>query len=307
MENSSLQPLTPLNSWIPGEVRERGDHPFTNAQKVLDQISEFPTLPTIYSSLADLLADPAATTHEVARIISSDQASTSKILKIVNSPLYGYPGQIDTVSRAIVILGFNEIYNLILTTAIMDFFSRQDPLLDFQPVDFWGHSIAVGVAAKCLAKTLRLAREDNFFTAGVLHDIGKLIFFEYADGQYAKALALSKQHRTSIQSGELLVFGTDHALIGALLAERWGLPPSIINALRYHETGILPGAEDKLVAVVHLGNILVRALELGYPGDDLIHRPNPEAIKILKLKPGFLTQVVPELLEEVEEISQILL
>jgi putative nucleotidyltransferase with HDIG domain len=277
-----------------------------NVERIIENILEFPTLPTVYSSLVDVLADPSSTIQDVSRIIANDQASTSKILKIVNSPFYGFPGQIDTVSRAIVILGYNEINNLILTSYIMDFFSKKDSLLDFQPVDFWGHSIAVGIATKYLGAALGLTKQDNFFTAGILHDIGKLFFFEFAEDQFSKALEFSRKHRQTIQSAEWSVFGTDHAQIGALLTEKWGLPQSIVNALRYHETGIIPETPDKLVAAVHLGNILVRALELGYPGDDFISQPNKEALDILNLEPGILTKIVPDLLKDYEEISRIL-
>jgi putative nucleotidyltransferase with HDIG domain len=276
------------------------------ASRILENIQEFSTLPTVYSSLADALADPSSTTQDIAKIIACDQASTSKVLKIVNSPLYGFQGQIDSVSRAIVILGHNEIYNLILSSYIMDFFSKKDSLWDFHPVDFWGHSIAVGITTKCLGQALGLNNRDNFFTAGVLHDIGKLVFFEFAEDQFSKVLELSKKHRQTPLEAELSVFGMDHAQAGSLIAEKWGLPHSIVKALRYHETGVVPGIPDQLVAAVHLGNILVRALELGHPGDDFIPQPNKEAMEILNLEPGSLTKIVPSLLQDYEAICRVL-
>jgi putative nucleotidyltransferase with HDIG domain len=307
MEKQATDSLNILTPWLPSEGQVNGYQAVIKAELILENISEFPTLPTIYSSLADALADPCSTTRDVSRIISCDQASTSKILKIVNSPLYGYPGQIDTVSRAIVVLGYNEISNLVLTSQIMDLFSKRESLLDFRPVDFWGHSIAVGIATRHIGKALGLAKQDNFFTAGVLHDIGKLVFFEFASDQFTRALEWAKKHRLPIQAAEWEIFGTDHAYTGALLAEKWLLPQSIVQALRFHETGIAPETDPKLIASVHLGNALVRALELGYPGDDLILQPKQEALDILKLEPGILTQIVPNLLKDYEEITRILL
>jgi putative nucleotidyltransferase with HDIG domain len=292
---------------LSGAGLEREDHILELAGSFLDNIQEFPTLPTVYSSLVDVLADPRSTTQDVSNLIACDQASTSKVLKIVNSPFYGFSGQIDTVSRAIVILGYNEIYNLILTSYIMDFFSKKDSFFDFQPVDFWGHSIAVGIATKYLGKAMGQVNQDNFFTAGVLHDIGKLVFFEFAEDQFSKALELSKKHGQALHLAETSVFGRDHAQTGALIAEKWGLPQSIVTALRYHETGIVPGTPVTLVAAVHLGNILVRALELGDPGDVFIPQPNKEAMKILNLDPGSLTNIVPSLIKDYQEICSVLL
>ena len=95
------------------------------ASNLVKNIKEFSTLPTVYSSLIDVLADPKSSTEDVSNIISCDQASTTKVLRVVNSPFYGFSGQIDTVSRAIVILGFSEIYNLILASYLMDFFLKK--------------------------------------------------------------------------------------------------------------------------------------------------------------------------------------
>ena len=257
-----------------------------NASQLIKNIKEFSTLPTVYSSLLDILADPKSTAQDIANIITCDQASTMKVLKVVNSPFYGFSGQIDTVSRAIVILGFNEIYNLILSSYIMDFFLKKEAVLDFRPVDFWGHSIAVGIATRLIGQTQGLPNQENFFVTGVLHDIGKLVFFEYSEDQFAAALALSKRTQQSLHVAEMTVFGMDHTETGALIAERWRFPPSIIQAIRHHQIGIVPGKSDGLTAAVHLGNILCRALELGYPGDDFIPQPNPEAMAIIKCPSG---------------------
>ncbi len=277
------------------------------ASHLIKNIQEFSTLPTVYSTLVDVLADPKSTTEDVSNIIACDQASTTKVLKVVNSPFYGFSGQIDTISRAIVILGFNEIYNLILASYLMDFFLKKDAVLDFRPVDFWGHSIAVGIAARLVGQTLGLPHQENFFVTGVLHDIGKLVFFEFSEDQFAAALALSKRSQQPLYTAELTVFGIEHSEAGALLAERWRFPSSIIQSIRHHQTGIVPGKYDELTAAVHLGNIYCRALELGYPGDDFIPQPNPEALKIIDAQPSLLKEITPSLLKNYEETAQFLL
>jgi putative nucleotidyltransferase with HDIG domain len=277
------------------------------AVTLVETIKEFSTLPTVYSSLMDVLADPSATTQEVSNLIACDQASTSKVLKIVNSPLYGFPGQIDTISRAVVVLGFNEIYNLILSSYIMDFFAGKESVLKFQPVDFWRHSIAVGIATKHLGRAGGRTNQENFFIAGILHDIGKLVFFQFAEEQFSEALDLSEREGLPLQEAEGRVFGMDHPQAGALIAENWNMPGTIIQAIRYHEQGVAPGGCDFLLAAVHVGNIVARALELGYAGDDFIPRPNPRTLELLNLKPGALSSMVPSLLEDYDEICQTLL
>jgi putative nucleotidyltransferase with HDIG domain len=277
------------------------------ADRLVETIREFSTLPTVYSSLMDALADPTATTQDVSNLIACDQASTSKVLKIVNSPLYGFPGQIDTISRAVVVLGFNEIYNLILSSYIMDFFTRKESFQKFQPVDFWSHSIAVGIATKYLGRAAGQTNQENFFIAGVLHDIGKLVFYQFAEEQFSVALDLSESQGIPLRQAEAQVFGLDHPQAGALIAENWNLPRPIVQAIRYHGEGIVPEGFNFLVAAVHAGDIVARALELGYAGDDFIPQPNPQALGLLNLKPGTLTAIVPALLEDYDEISRTLL
>jgi putative nucleotidyltransferase with HDIG domain len=277
------------------------------ASELIKNIKEFSTLPTVYSSLVDVLADPKSTTEDVSNIITCDQASTAKVLKVVNSSIYGFSGQIDTVSRAIFILGFNEIYNLILASCIMDFFTKKEEVLDFRPVDFWGHSIAVGIASRLIGQKQGLPNQENFFVSGVLHDIGKLVFFEFSEDQFAEALALSKKTKQSLQVAEKAVFGLDHSETGALLAEKWRFPSSIVQAIRHHQTGIVPGKNDSLTAAVHLGNILCRALELGYPGDDFIPQPNHQALDRINAQPDLLKEITPSLLKSFEETTKFLL
>jgi putative nucleotidyltransferase with HDIG domain len=277
------------------------------ASNLIRNIKEFSTLPTVYSTLVDVLADPKSTTQDVSNIIACDQASTTKVLKVVNSPFYGFSGQIDTISRAIVILGFNEIYNLILGSYLMDFFLKKDAVLDFRPIDFWGHSIAVGIASRLIGQTLGLPKQENFFVTGVLHDIGKLVFFEFSEDRFAAALALSQRTQQPLHSAEMTVFGIDHSETGALLAEKWRFPSSIIQAIRHHQTGIVPGKNEELTATVHLANVFCRALELGYPGDDFIPQPNPEALKIIKAQSNLLKEITPSLLQNYEVTTQLLL
>ncbi|MBI5605357.1 MAG: HDOD domain-containing protein [Deltaproteobacteria bacterium] len=270
-------------------------------------IEELSTLPSVYSSLLDIMTDPQATVEEVTRIIACDQASTIKILRVVNSPFYGYPGQIGTLSRAILILGFNEIFNLILTSQIIDLFSKKAITLSFRPKDFWAHSIAVGIASRLLGQAAGADRQEFYFIAGALHDIGKLIFFEFLEDQLSQALSLSQKNHLFLYQAELSVIGMDHAEAGALLADKWKLPETLFKAIRFHHTGTPPGEPDRLVAAVHLGDILARALRMGHPGDDLKPRAGRQIWDILGIKPVALKKIIPDLRKYFEDIVSILL
>ena len=269
--------------------------------KILTSAKDLPTLPTVYSALCDTIANARSTADDVAKVISTDQASTLKILRIANSAFYGFSGKVETVSRAVMILGFNEVRNIVLASSIINLFSKKKTLLNFKPGDFWAHSIAVGLATRLLGQAVGGRNLENFFVAGILHDIGKLFIFESAESEFGKILTLAAERRQFIREAELEVLGMDHALIGSLLADQWKLPEPIHNAIRYHHFGMVGEKPDPMVASVHVGDILARAFELGFPGDDLVPQPNEDVWEGLPLQPGTIEKMRPTLLRDYEE------
>lgn len=279
----------------------------TSTDKILEKIKELPTLPTVFSRLSDAMSNPRITNDEIAEIISSDQAAALKVLKVVNSAFYGFSGRIDTISRAILYLGLNEVRNLIFALSVINLFQKKKNLMNFRPAEFWSHSIGVGITARIIGSTIQIPNLENYFLAGILHDIGKLILFEHASDDYAQVLQIVEEKRCLIADAEKEVLGFDHAKIGEMLALKWNLPPTIRNAVRYHHSGIMEGSTDKLVASVYIADITARTLELGYPGDDLIHEPNELVFEKLKIPKNFFTNHANEILKNYEETTKLLL
>ncbi len=268
---------------------------------IIEKVKDLPTLPTVYSALCDVIEDPNSTVADVARVISLDQASVIRILRVANSAFFGFSGCVDSISRAILILGFNEVRNLVLASSVMNLFNKSDSLRRFRPQDFWTHSVGVGLITRLFGQMAGFRRLENFFITGILHDIGKIFFFEFLKDEYPRVLALVNEKKCLIREAELEILGMDHALIGSLVADQWKLPEQIRNAIHYHHFGAIGEQADFLVASVHLGDILARVLELGYPGDDLIPRPSECVWETLKLRPGMVTQMIPKVLKDFEE------
>ncbi len=276
-------------------------------EKIKRSIQNLPTLPTVLSLLNDAMANPMTTTDDVAKIIATDQASAFKVLRVANSPFYGFSGRIDTISQAILHLGFNEVRNIVLALSIINLFSKNKTLLSFKPVNFWHHSIAVGVTTRMIGSHCGSSNLENYFLSGILHDIGKLLFFEYADTEYIKVLTIVDQKGVFIREAEKEVFGIDHADAAKLLAERWRLPFSIKNALAYHHTGVVNTVPDILTSAVHLADIFARMMELGYPGDNLVPQPNKHIWTVLKLPRDFFSKFSAQIISSYEESVNLLL
>ena len=270
-------------------------------EQIVKNVKDVPTLPTVYSALCDAMANPQSTANDVAKIVSMDQASTIKILRIANSSFFGFSGRIENIQRAIVILGFNEVRNLIMASSVMNLFSKKESSTGFRPNDFWAHSLSVGLIARSIGKLAGTVNVENFFVAGILHDIGKLFFYQYAGDDFVRVLSSVEKDNRLIRDAEVDIFGMDHALVGSLLADQWKLPGPIHDAIHYHHFGTVGDKPDVLVASVHIGDILARALGLGHPGDNLVPQPNEGVWEILKLRPGMMSEMVPSLLQDYEE------
>jgi HD-like signal output (HDOD) protein len=262
-------------------------------EKIIQSVDEFPTLPTIYSALSDVLANPNSTFTDAADVISRDQSSAAKILKTANSSFYGFPGRIDTITQAIFYIGFEEVRNMILTLAIMDMFKKTSAVNNFNPVELWKHSIAVGIITRSLGKIIGIDNIENCFISGIIHDIGKLLFIKYLEKEYTKALNYANDNKINIRDAEAEILGITHTIAGELIAEKWKLPNTIKKAIRYHYSGVVDGKVDKLASCVHIGNIAARMLEFGNSGDSIYPEPYIEVWNVLKFPDNTFSMLLP--------------
>lgn len=257
--------------------------------RILTGIESLPTLPNVYTSLVEVLESPVVSTKLVAEVISSDQASAFRVLKVANSPFFGFRGRINTINQAIMYLGLNEVKNIVLALAVIDTFSRQKLFEKISPNDFWKHSIAVGITSRIIAKMSGQADFENYFLAGILHDIGKLVFMETAPTQFSDSLELVRREGVKILEAEKKILGLDHTEAGLILTKKWKLPFFFQRVISEHHRGVSNDAYENIVASVHLSNIVVKFLNLGDSGNKIIERPNPEVWDIIRLPHGFFS------------------
>jgi len=270
-------------------------------KRVLRGVEEFPTLPTIYTALSEVMANLNSTASDAAEVISRDQASASKLLKSANSSIYGFRGKIDSVTQAIFYIGFEEVRNLILALGILDIFKKTDFSHTFNPVELWKHSIAVGAITRILGSEMNIRNLENYFIAGIVHDIGKLLFFRSIEQDYIRTINHAMDNGLSIRDAEAEILGVTHTVAGELIAEKWKLPVSIKNSIRHHYTGMVDGKIDKLVACVHLANIVARMYEMGETGDNKVPEPNIAIWAELGLPEDVFIKAFPRIINDYEE------
>lgn len=275
--------------------------------KMVDKLGEFPTLPTIYTSLLETLSNPRSTVQDVAEVILKDQSSTLKILKIVNSVAYGLQSRVDTISQAIFYIGFSEIKNIVLTLSVIDVFTNTKSLTYFNLVDFWKHSIAVGIISRKLAKLIGIKNTENYFLAGIVHDIGKLFFIHTFGDEYNKVVKYGLDNKLVIWDSENKVYGFNHMDIGEMLADKWQLPATINHAIKYHHSNRIGEGTPELTVCVHLADVIARIMELGNPGDNQVYPPSEEVWKILNIPPDTFAKMYNSIITEYRQSVGILL
>jgi putative nucleotidyltransferase with HDIG domain len=228
-------------------------------ESLTEMIRSIPTLPAVLGELSRRLEDPKTSSEDLAQVIQKDQALSSKVLKLVNSPFYGYSSRIHSISQGIMILGFNAVKNLVLSTSVLEAFRNVPSGDGFRLEDLWLHSAATSCAAKVLAETSRRADPDEAFVAGLLHDIGKVVLWSAAPDFFRSAVHLSQERRISFGKVLQQTLGFRDEDIGAELALRWKFPASLREAIRRREHSVSKSDENLLAPILQASNLLACA------------------------------------------------
>jgi HD-like signal output (HDOD) protein len=279
---------------------------------IITKIDEFPTLPTIYTKIEEVTNDPRATASDVANIISQDQASATKVLKLVNSPIFGFKRNISTISQSVVMLGFDEIKKIVLTISIIDAFKDIGSSKYLKPIDLWKYSIAMGIISKIIAENLdntkfKVESIEKVFLCGVLHGIGKLLFMKMLPELYDKVITYSYENKVSTRETEIKIIGMHNSTAGRLLSEKWNLPSEIKDVIKYYNVGDIEGEFDINVAIVHVASFVVDILEFGKSGEFKERFLNSKTFNKLDLPNDFFTKNLPRFVSEYKESINLLL
>ena len=268
----------------------------TSTKGQILSIRDLPTLPKVLEEVSRLVQDPNTSLEAIAKVISRDQVLSAKVLKMVNSPVYGFPGRISSVQHALVLLGFNVIRGVIISTSVFD-------MMVAAMEGLWEHSIGCSLATGLVARKAGLKDPDEYSVCGLLHDLGKVV----------AAVQLPELHKAvgeTVRSQDLrwleaekAVLGFGHDRINAWLAQHWRLPVTIKEAMSYHHFPERAQFYPQHAAAVHVGDFVVRIFEYGNGGDDQAVPLSPAALKILGIKVTDLDSVLDGFAENLSEVS----
>jgi len=259
----------------------------TEIFEIIRDTSTLPTLPGIVTRLQALSENRKSTIQEMAQLVSSDQILSARVLRLVNSPSYGFY-RVSTISNALILLGVNVIKSLALSSSIFE-------IMEKTIVGLWEHSLGAGVAANIIARRLKLPEVEEISTAALLHDIGKVIIKEKCPEDYARVAMLMERKGLAMLDAERELLGTDHAEVGEWLVRSWYLPDKLSEPVACHHDVARSSTHQVKTAVVHLADVLVKASGFGFSGDEYVPQIQPEAWQRLGMTEGDLVAIVEEL------------
>ncbi|MDD1622780.1 MAG: HDOD domain-containing protein [Methylococcaceae bacterium] len=201
-----------------------------SVKTLLAGVTELFSLPDIYSQLNEMIRDPRFSLSDIGKVIAKDPAMSARLLRLVNSPFYGFQSKIDTISRAITVVGVDDLYHLVVATCVVDRFGNiPSELVDMTA--FWMRSMYCGVVAKLLAKQSMVLHSERLFLAGLLHDIGSLVLYQQKPEESLKVLLATRRERRLLAEFEREIIGFTHADVAMELIKSWGLPESLYESI----------------------------------------------------------------------------
>jgi putative nucleotidyltransferase with HDIG domain len=278
--------------------------PEENLKKVDAYISRLPALPVTVGKILEIANNPATSPVDLNKVISFDPVLMARVLKLINSAYYGVANQVTSLVRAIIMLGINTVKNLALSTAVLDSFGRKDIFQSLNMNGFWRHSLSVGVLSKMIARARKIDSKilEEYFIAGLLHDIGKIPLNNTLTAEFVEAMSLADRERLPLYQAEARCIGFDHCGAGLMIASAWKFGGEIIDTIKCHHTPETCAEETRpFVYTVAVADFYVNASGIGFSGSRYPEKIPPKVLRYLGISWDSLEAMHEELIQEIEK------
>jgi len=262
-----------------------------NIAELVKSVGDLVSLPDIFIRINQLVENPQSSLDDITKVVSQDPSFTVRLLRVANSPFYGFSSAIETVSRAVTLIGTSQVRNLALSTSVSRTFEGlPNELVSMD--NFWKHSLYCALVARILAHRLRKTDPEALFTAGLLHDIGELVIFNRLPKQAKEVLlqVLDSGDEIPVYVAERQTMGFDHAQVGGELARQWNLPPLLQDCIAHHHDIQQAQYCPIETAILHIANTLALMAEVDSTNLEDVPAIDPQAWAITGLEPGDLIE-----------------
>jgi putative nucleotidyltransferase with HDIG domain len=273
-------------------------------ERVDEYIKSMPSLPTTVAKVLEVCNNPQTSPADLNHVISLDPVLVGRVLKLINSAYYGLGQQVTNLVRAIIMLGINTVKNLALSTAVLGNLSSKKDFQGLNIEGFWRHSLCVGVSAKSLAKLrgVDTKQTEEYFTAGLLHDIGKIPLNAVLSKDYMLTVSAADRERTSLYKAEEKKLGLNHCAAGNEIVKAWRLEGAVGDAVVNHHNYIeYGGAHKDILYSVAAANRFAAIMDIGFSGDRYPEKVDPVVWRALGVDKDVFDTIEKNVNEEIEK------
>ena len=277
----------------------------TAMERALADMDRLPPLPDTALKLVQMLNRPDSRVEDIVECIRYDPVITADVLRICNSAHTGLMRTVTSLHEAACHLGLMSILQIVLARHAGPLLARENRGYGLASGALWRHSAGAALGATGFAQFIEVGSRGPAFTAGLLHDIGKIALNQQVGSAIDDILGAAKEQRVSFVEAEQQILGCSHEEIGARLAERWGLPESIVRCIRYHHNPAVLTRPDPLVDVVYLANAVCLMFGIGVGADELLSRADPAVLERRGLTEEHCEQVGIQMLTELQRVEEL--
>lgn len=251
------------------------------------------SLPDVCLRVKEMVEDTSYSAADIGKVVSKDAALTARLLKIVNSAFYQFPSKIETVSRAVTIVGNRELRDLVFAATVAGIFEKvSSELIDIE--SFWRHAVYTGIFSRIIARKCRVLHNERLFVAGLMHDIGRLVIAYKLPEQCREILQIMKCNQIPLHEAEQAVLGFDHAQVGAELMKAWSLPLSHQAAARNHHNPESIQDYSLESSIVYLANVITELAETGEHDVDCLDQVPSEVLELTQVSSDEIEDILIE-------------
>jgi putative nucleotidyltransferase with HDIG domain len=270
-------------------------------QQIIGNIRNLPTPPIVFEQIQKVINNPDTSVNDVAQILSEDPAMSVKVLKLTNSAFYGLARKVDSVNHAVMVIGLEAVKNLVLSASVLGMFKSNAATKQYH-ADFWRHSLTTALTARMVAREFQGGKKlnpDPAFSAGLIHDIGKMIICSFLPKDHEEIQKYLEEHPdvTDLQA-ETIVLGFNHAQLGRQLAITWKLPERLGDTIGYHHSPDMENASDDFAYLTNFSNYIAHISSVAEKGDESKHRLSPATLKFFGADDDFVSDVKSRLPDE---------
>ncbi|EHJ46845.1 putative signal transduction protein [Solidesulfovibrio carbinoliphilus subsp. oakridgensis] len=276
-------------------------------EEIIEKATAIPQMPMPVQKVLAYIGNPDADLRQLARIIEFDPGLTVNVLRMANSSFFGGAGKVTTVKEALMRLGLHRIYQLVIASGVAPFTRYEIKGYGLRPGELLEHSVAVATASETLARELDIIPPPHTFTAGLLVNIGKTVMGSFLEVDAGPILTLAHERHISFEQAEEMVLGINHAELGAVLLERWSIPCSIVNVVRYRLRPDDCPEPDVALDLVHVGDVIAKMTGIGMGIDGMQYAPSEAVFARLDVTPAQMENVMAAILEQIAEVREILM